>query len=258
MEERLEEGLIAALEDWNESRETEGAALARDMTSRIAQMEEWVSRIDERARAGSKEERFAVLRERLSKPSPPSTVNWKKAASFRKWSSSPGQARRQRRTHPPPCPSGTPASLEIGDRRRISAPLTSRFRSASAAKLPPAATKIKTPRRPALVKNELEKCREQVRIWNNHVKRTDHQPRVRQFRGRFPVVGIINPASSPMRRLREDARTEGRLVDATQGRKNPFHHHNRFQSRDPFRHPAGHSGSTFHAGGGQCLIRRQP
>lgn len=28
MEERLEEGLIAALEDWNESRETEGAALA--------------------------------------------------------------------------------------------------------------------------------------------------------------------------------------------------------------------------------------
>ena len=38
MEERLEEGLIAALEDWNESRETEGAALARDMTSRIAQM----------------------------------------------------------------------------------------------------------------------------------------------------------------------------------------------------------------------------
>mgnify|MGYP002564388394 FL=1 len=32
------------------------------------------------------------------------------------------------------------------------------------------------------------------------------------------VVGIINP-SSPMRRLREDARTEGRLVDATQGRK---------------------------------------
>ena len=32
------------------------------------------------------------------------------------------------------------------------------------------------------------------------------------------VVGI-NPASSPMRRLREDARTEGRLVDATQGRK---------------------------------------
>lgn len=33
------------------------------------------------------------------------------------------------------------------------------------------------------------------------------------------VVGIVNPASSPMRRLREDARAEGRLVDATQGRK---------------------------------------
>lgn len=33
------------------------------------------------------------------------------------------------------------------------------------------------------------------------------------------VVGIINPSSSPMRRLREDARGEGRLIDATQGRK---------------------------------------
>ena len=33
------------------------------------------------------------------------------------------------------------------------------------------------------------------------------------------VVGIVHPASAPMRRLREDARSEGRLVDATQGRK---------------------------------------
>ncbi|MGE4298117.1 MAG: DUF370 domain-containing protein [Desulfovibrionaceae bacterium] len=33
------------------------------------------------------------------------------------------------------------------------------------------------------------------------------------------VVSIVNPASSPMRRLREDARQEGRLIDATQGRK---------------------------------------
>ncbi|MEF2145211.1 MAG: DUF370 domain-containing protein [Desulfovibrionaceae bacterium] len=33
------------------------------------------------------------------------------------------------------------------------------------------------------------------------------------------VVAIVNPASSPMRRLREDARQEGRLIDATQGRK---------------------------------------
>lgn len=33
------------------------------------------------------------------------------------------------------------------------------------------------------------------------------------------VIAIINPASSPMRRLREDARNEGRLIDATQGRK---------------------------------------
>ncbi len=33
------------------------------------------------------------------------------------------------------------------------------------------------------------------------------------------VISIVNPASSPMRRLREDARQGGRLVDATQGRK---------------------------------------
>nr|WP_272881687.1 DUF370 domain-containing protein [Fundidesulfovibrio soli] len=33
------------------------------------------------------------------------------------------------------------------------------------------------------------------------------------------VVAIVNPASSPMRRLREDAKDTQRLVDATQGRK---------------------------------------
>ena len=33
------------------------------------------------------------------------------------------------------------------------------------------------------------------------------------------VFSIVNPASAPMRRLREDARLAGRLVDATQGRK---------------------------------------
>ncbi len=33
------------------------------------------------------------------------------------------------------------------------------------------------------------------------------------------IIAIVNPASSPMRRLREDARQDGRLIDATQGRK---------------------------------------
>ena len=33
------------------------------------------------------------------------------------------------------------------------------------------------------------------------------------------VVSIVSPASSPKKRLREDARTQGRLIDATQGRK---------------------------------------
>jgi regulator of extracellular matrix RemA (YlzA/DUF370 family) len=33
------------------------------------------------------------------------------------------------------------------------------------------------------------------------------------------VVAVVNPASSPMRRLREDAKQNARLIDATQGRK---------------------------------------
>jgi len=33
------------------------------------------------------------------------------------------------------------------------------------------------------------------------------------------VVAIINPSSAPIKRLREEAREAGLLVDATQGRK---------------------------------------
>jgi len=33
------------------------------------------------------------------------------------------------------------------------------------------------------------------------------------------IVAIIQPTSSPMRRLKEDARANGRLIDATLGRK---------------------------------------
>jgi len=33
------------------------------------------------------------------------------------------------------------------------------------------------------------------------------------------IVSICHPNSSPMRRLREDAREQNRLIDATQGRK---------------------------------------
>lgn len=33
------------------------------------------------------------------------------------------------------------------------------------------------------------------------------------------VVAIVTPTSSPMKRLREDAKADGRLIDATQGRK---------------------------------------
>lgn len=33
------------------------------------------------------------------------------------------------------------------------------------------------------------------------------------------VVAIVSPASAPMRRLREEASSRGKLVDATQGRR---------------------------------------
>ncbi|MDR2696805.1 MAG: YicC family protein [Deltaproteobacteria bacterium] len=61
---RLEEGLAAALRDWNEARAREGRALSTDMHSRILRMEEWLARIEERAPA-VKEERRQQLRERL-------------------------------------------------------------------------------------------------------------------------------------------------------------------------------------------------
>lgn len=33
------------------------------------------------------------------------------------------------------------------------------------------------------------------------------------------IIAIVNPTSSPMKRLREEARQKGTLIDATQGRK---------------------------------------
>lgn len=61
----LEKGLAVALDDWNESRVLEAAALEKDMLTRILRMEEWVQRIRERA-PSIKEERFTQVRERLA------------------------------------------------------------------------------------------------------------------------------------------------------------------------------------------------
>ena len=197
MEERLEEGLIAALEDWNESRETEGAALARDMTSRIAQMEEWVSRIDERA-PEIKEERFAVLRERLSEAL--AAVN--------------GELEEGRFLQ---------EMVVLSDKLDVSEELTGLHAHLE--------------RLRDLHLRQQNSGRPDVPPCGGLQERTGKMPRagpefgitmskeriINLGFGNFVVasrvVGIINPASSPMRRLREDARTEGRLVDATQGRK---------------------------------------
>ena len=61
---RLEAGLDMALRDWNEARAHEGRALVADLHARILRMEEWLVRIEERAPA-VKEERQRQVRERL-------------------------------------------------------------------------------------------------------------------------------------------------------------------------------------------------
>ncbi len=61
---RLEEGLLVAIEDWNESRAAEGQALAIDLQSRILRMEQWGQIIEERV-PQIKEERINTVRERL-------------------------------------------------------------------------------------------------------------------------------------------------------------------------------------------------
>lgn len=77
------------------------------MTSRIAQMEEWVSRIDERA-PEIKEERFAVLRERLSEAL--AAVNGElEEGRFLQEMSSSRTSSTSAKNSPASCPSGTPA-----------------------------------------------------------------------------------------------------------------------------------------------------
>ena len=61
----LERGLVSALDDWNESRVLEARALEKDMLTRILRMEEWVRRIRERA-PFIKEERFSLVRDRVN------------------------------------------------------------------------------------------------------------------------------------------------------------------------------------------------
>ena len=63
--ELLASGLEGALVDWNESRETEAGALARDLEMRFGRMAEWISAIEERA-PEVKKARFEQVRERLS------------------------------------------------------------------------------------------------------------------------------------------------------------------------------------------------
>ena len=61
----LDRGLGMALEDWDESRALEARVLEKDLLTRLLRMEEWVQCIRDRAPT-IKEERFSLVRERLS------------------------------------------------------------------------------------------------------------------------------------------------------------------------------------------------
>jgi uncharacterized protein (TIGR00255 family) len=65
LQQSLERGLRMALEDWDEARALEAAALEKDLLTRLLHMEEWVQRIRERAPI-IKEERFILVRERVT------------------------------------------------------------------------------------------------------------------------------------------------------------------------------------------------
>jgi uncharacterized protein (TIGR00255 family) len=60
----LEIGLEDALDDWDEARVTEGAALEKDLLARILRLEQWMRILKEHAPI-VKEERFTQVRERL-------------------------------------------------------------------------------------------------------------------------------------------------------------------------------------------------
>lgn len=60
----LEQGLLEALDDWNESRIRDGKAHEKDIISRILRMQEWAASIEQRAPV-IKEEKFATLHDRI-------------------------------------------------------------------------------------------------------------------------------------------------------------------------------------------------
>ena len=61
----LEQGLETALLDWNESRRAEARVLEKDISRRIARMEDWLAVIADQA-PEIKEERFSTVRERIA------------------------------------------------------------------------------------------------------------------------------------------------------------------------------------------------
>lgn len=62
---KLEKGLAIAVEDWNESRSSEGEKLGRDILARVAKMEEWAELFNDKV-PEIKDDRTAALKERMA------------------------------------------------------------------------------------------------------------------------------------------------------------------------------------------------
>ena len=59
------------------------------------------------------------------------------------------------------------------------------------------------------------------------------------------VVAILTPSSSPMKRIKDQAKEDRRLIDVTHGRKNQSHHCDRLQPRDSVRDSGGYHFRTL-------------
>ena len=142
-----------------------------------------------------KEERFAVLRERLSEALAAVNGELEEGRFLQEMVVLSDKLDVSEELSPASMPIWNAYAISLKSGPTPDGASTSRFRNASA-KSPPAATKFRTPRRPALwwtSRTNWKSAASRSRIWNSHVKRTDHQPRVRQFRGRFPRRGHHQP-----------------------------------------------------------------
>ena len=60
------------------------------------------------------------------------------------------------------------------------------------------------------------------------------------------IIAIVGPESAPIKRLVQDAKDRGRLIDGTYGRRNPCRAHYRQRPYHSFRNSTRHCGASTH------------